>query len=189
MKKVGSVASTCLLVFLIAMVAVIAVPKFFGVKMLTVMGSSMEPTIEAGDLIYVFPTDAENIKVGDVISFVMNKELTVATHRVVSIDDDQKHFTTKGDANSGDDGKVAYGNVLGVARITVPKVGYLMYFFSTVKGRILGGALLMGLILTAFFLSDDKKKTGESDDGDPDETDGADQSDDEFDLIPDDFDA
>ena len=45
-------------------------------------------------------TDPSLIEQGDVVTFIMNEEGMLVTHRVVSIDRTDKTFTTKGDANN-----------------------------------------------------------------------------------------
>ena len=44
------------------------------------------------------------MQVGDAITFVLNEDLDVVTHRVISIDAENEHFYTQGDANDAPDG-------------------------------------------------------------------------------------
>lgn len=66
--------------------------KVIGFQTYSVLSGSMEPTYHTGSLIYVKKTDPQDIKVGDPITFVLDENLTVATHRVIKIDDPNQHF-------------------------------------------------------------------------------------------------
>lgn len=168
MKKIASVISTTILVILIAAALFVAVPRLFGIKMYTVLSGSMEDALSVGDLIYVFPTDPEKIKEGDIISFVLNENLTVATHRVVAVDRDGGRFTTKGDANNAQDaGSVIYGNVIGVEKFSIPKVGYVFDYINTTAGRIIAITIIAALTIFTIALSDSKKKTALPDKEEP----------------------
>jgi len=159
MKKIASVISTTILVILIAAALFVAVPRLFGIKMYTVLSGSMEDALSVGDLIYVFPTDPEKIKEGDIISFVLNETLTVATHRVVAVDRDAGRFTTKGDANNAQDaGSVIYGNVIGVEKYSIPKIGYFFDYVNTTAGRIIAITIIAALTIFTIALSDSKEK-------------------------------
>ena len=159
MKKIASVISTTILVILIAAALFVAVPRLLGIKMFTVLSGSMEDTLSVGDLIYVFPTDPEKIREGDVISFVLNESLTVATHRVVAVDRENGRFTTKGDANNANDaGTVLYGNVIGVEKFSIPQVGYFFDYVNTTAGRIIAITIIAVLTIFTVALSDSKKK-------------------------------
>lgn len=81
------------------------VPSIGGNAPLIVLTGSMDPTIKAGDLIVTKKIDAEDVKVGDVISFFDpdGNGSTIVTHRVISIEIDENSgemvFRTKGDNN------------------------------------------------------------------------------------------
>ncbi len=159
MKKAASILSTTILAVLIAAALFVAVPKLFGIKMYAVLSGSMENVLSVGDLIYVVPTDPDKIGEGDIISFVLNKDLLVATHRVVGIDRANQRFTTKGDANDTQDAAgVIYGNVIGVEKFAIPQVGYLFSFISTTAGQIIAVTIIILLAVISFVLSDSKKK-------------------------------
>lgn len=176
MKKIASVISTTILIIMIAAALFVAVPKLFGIKMYSVLSGSMEPVLSIGDLIYVVPANPENIKEGDVISFVLNEDLLVATHRVAAVDTENMRFTTKGDANSAEDaGTVLFGNVIGIEKFSLPKVGYLFSAINTTVGRIISITIIIMLAIVSFVLSDDKKKPASKDSTNPaDPTDPAD---------------
>ncbi|MBQ7547930.1 MAG: signal peptidase I [Clostridia bacterium] len=84
------------------------VPSVFGYSFMQVATGSMEPTIQTGSLIIVRETGAENIQVGDVITFYSSDPLIAGkpnTHRVVAVrqENGQPVFTTRGDAAQQDD--------------------------------------------------------------------------------------
>src|SRR3546814_13140355 len=91
-------------------ISVVAVPKFNGWIPLTVLSGSMEPTYPVGSQVVVErvgPKDADDLEVGDVITFLPRPEDTsVVTHRIVRKahrPDGIPVFTTRGDANNSDD--------------------------------------------------------------------------------------
>ena len=93
------------------------VPTLGGYAPLIVLTDSMYPEIESGDLIFIKSEKAENVKVGDVISFFDpdGNGTSVVTHRVVEIvNDGGLRFRTKGDANNTEDPSlVPAGNLVG----------------------------------------------------------------------------
>lgn len=167
MKKVLSKIWNVVSFILVGLVVVCAVflmgSRIFGFRVFNVISGSMEPTYSVGDLIYVKNVDVNTIKVGDPITFVLNEELVVATHRVVRIDAENQHFYTKGDANSIEDGDpVHYNNVIGVPKFAIPMLGYLSDFVQNPPGMYI--CIAVGIILLlAVFLPDliGKKKTEE----------------------------
>ncbi len=75
-----------LFVALIVLLAVLLVGvRLVGLTPYTVLSGSMEPTYHVGSLIYVKKVDPAEVKIGDPITFVVNEDLLVATHRVVDI--------------------------------------------------------------------------------------------------------
>ena len=95
-KKIWNVISTVLVVIVVVVALLLVGARLFGLQVYAVLSGSMEPTYHVGSVIYVEPVDPSEIQVGDPITFVMNEELTVATHRVVRIDAENSHFYTKG---------------------------------------------------------------------------------------------
>lgn len=84
------------------------VPALFGMSMLTVLTGSMAPTLPERSLILVRATPAEEIRVGDVITFytsIAGHDGVVNTHRVVEVtrQDGVSAFRTQGDANALED--------------------------------------------------------------------------------------
>lgn len=122
-----------ILTAILALAAVIGVAAALGpatgrYRATTALSGSMRPTIDPGDVIVSVPVDAEDVRVGDVVTFERPDGSGNVTHRVVAIDreDGEVHVTTKGDANESVDrfdvrfvGRTAWRTV-GV----VPKAGH-----------------------------------------------------------------
>lgn len=83
------------------------VPGIGGTTPMVVMTDSMHPVIKSGDLIIVHPAKAEELAVGDVITFFDpdSNGSSVVTHRIAKIETKkgELYFTTKGDANNIED--------------------------------------------------------------------------------------
>jgi signal peptidase len=137
------------MVLIVAAIVAVAVAKmFFGVRTFAVLTGSMTPAIEPGDLVFTVPTEFDDIQAGDVITFVLNEDLDVATHRVASKDVQAQTIVTKGDANAQTDGSpVLYGNVVGVVRLVIPKAGFVLSFLSSATGKIVTVTVVLALAI------------------------------------------
>jgi signal peptidase len=131
----------------------IVVPSLFGMKVLTVVSGSMEPTLGVGSLVIderIAPLDA---RPGDVVSFPdESRGGTLVTHRVRSVraEGGTADFVTKGDANNATERwSVPTKGEIGRVVYHVPKVGYARAFIAGPNARfvILGGVLLLGFWL------------------------------------------
>ena len=145
--------------------ALLAGAKVIGFQTYSVLSGSMEPTYHTGSLIYVKKTDPQDIRVGDPITFVLDENLTVATHRVIKIDDPNQHFYTQGDANEYPDASpVHYKNLIGKPVFTIPYLGYFAGYVKDPPGRYLALAAAAIIILLVFLpdLFDDKDKDKDS---------------------------
>lgn len=106
-----------------------------------VAGTSMEPTIGRGSIIYVHATG--QYEPADAITFVVDDR--VVTHRVVA--ESSHGLVTKGDANdASDDWHVDDSQVVGEVFLVVPLVGYLIGFVGRPAGYV-AVVLLPGLVL------------------------------------------
>ena len=170
-KKIWN-AVTWLLVAVVVLAAVLlAGVRLVGLTPFVVLSGSMEPTYPTGSLIYVKQTAPEDVEVGDPITFVLNEDLTVATHRVVEINEEEGWFRTKGDANDTADGSpVLFENLIGVPQFCIPKLGYLSNFLTNPPGMYIGWSVVI-VVLILFFMPDilrwadkpDKKSAGRAD--------------------------
>lgn len=125
--------------------------RIMGYQVYTVISGSMEPKYSVGDLLYVKKIDVNTIKVGDDITFVLNEDLVVATHRVVRVDAENQRFYTKGIANEVEDSEpVHFNNVIGVPKFSIPKLGYVSDFVQNPPGMYITIGIGIILILLVF---------------------------------------
>lgn len=151
MKVLSSILTTFLSIVIVILAILLVGIRLIGYIPYTVLSASMEPAYKVGSLVYVKSIPAEEIVVGDAITFVMNEDLLVATHRVVEIDQENQRFTTKGDANKIVDGSpVHFNNLLGRVAFTVPFLGYVANFINTPSGRWVAVAVVLFIILLLF---------------------------------------
>ena len=160
-KKAWSIVSIIIVVIVVLCAVFLMGSRIMGYRVFNVLSGSMAPQYNVGDLIYVKETDPKNVQVGDPITFVLNEDLVVATHRVVRIDAENSHFYTKGDANETvDSTPVHFKNLIGVPQFAIPKLGYVLDFIQNPPGMYI--TIGAGIILVVLvFLPDiiNKKKT------------------------------
>ena len=161
LKKIWNVISTILVVLIVLCAVFLMGSRLMGYQVFNVISGSMEPEYSVGDLIYVKAVDPNDIEVDMPITFVLNEDLVVATHRVVEIDAENQYFYTKGDANETvDSAPVHFNNVIGVPQFSIPLLGYVSDFIQNPPGTYI--TIGVGVVLiAAVFLPDmigNKKK-------------------------------
>ena len=165
LKKIWNIVSTALVVLIVLCAVFLMGSRLLGFQCYNVISPSMEPEYLVGDLIYVKEVDPTTIKEGDVITFIVNEDLVVGTHRVVRVDAENQRFYTKGDANEIEDqSPVHFNNVIGVPQFSIPKLGYVSDFVQNPPGMYI--TIGVGIILIlAVFLPDmiGKKKNKDED--------------------------
>jgi signal peptidase len=150
-KKAWSVVSTVLVVLIVLCAVFLMGTRLIGYRVYSVISGSMEPELSVGDLLYVRPVDPAKIEVGDDISFVLNEDLVVATHRVVRIDAEKQHIYTKGIANEIEDSEpVHFKNVIGVVDFSLPLLGYVSDYIQSSPGMYITIAAVSVLIVLVF---------------------------------------
>lgn len=116
------------------------VPSIGNFQIYSVVGGSMEPNIHKGSVVITRRPKVEDLKVGDVITFISpGDKKTVVTHRIAKISNTggEITFTTRGDANDREDIEPLPANyILGQVRLTIPLVGNLMNFSRSKAGLI-----------------------------------------------------
>lgn len=151
LKKIWNITSTVLVVVIVLCAVFLMGSRLLGFKCYTVISGSMKPEYNVGDLLYVKDVDVNTIKVGDPITFILNEDLVVATHRVVRIDAENQRFYTKGDANEIEDSEpVHFNNVIGVPQFSIPKLGYVSDFVQNPPGMYITIGVGIILILIVF---------------------------------------
>ena len=163
LKKIWNVISSILVAVVVLLALLLVGARIVGLQVFTVLSGSMEPTYHTRSLIYVKPCAPEDVQVGDAITFVLNEDLDVVTHRVISIDAENEHFYTQGDANDAPDGAPVYfKNLIGRPVFTIPYLGYVSHWVSNPPGMYLAIALALVLIILTF-LPDRLRKASEAD--------------------------
>ena len=143
LKKIWDSVTTVLVALVVLLAVFLMGSRLVGYQVYNVISGSMEPTYSVGDLLYVKQVDPDSVKVGDPITFVLNEDLVVATHRVIQVDGENRRFYTKGDANeTADAAPVHFNNLIGIPVFAVPMLGYVsayiqsppgMYIFSNIQ--------------------------------------------------------
>lgn len=118
--------------------------SIFGFRAFIALSDSMSATdFDAGDLVLVKEVDPATLKEGDIIAYISrssasNGETTTHKIRRLTADEDgEPGFITYGTTTDTDDeGIVTYGDVLGVYRGHIPKVGRFIAFIKTTGGFI-----------------------------------------------------
>lgn len=122
-----------------------AIPNILGFYGFTISTASMEPAINAGDYLISKKVKSDNIKVGDIITFI--EEDTIITHRVSDIITNQYGeaiFITKGDSNNiEDDTRVIDENIVSKYIFKIPKIGYIFDYFKYMNSISKIGILLL----------------------------------------------
>ena len=151
LKKIWNIVSTALVVLMVLCAVFLMGSRVMGYQCFTVISGSMEPKYSVGDLIYVKKVEANTIQVGDDITFILNEDLVVATHRVVRIDAENQRLYTKGLANEIEDSDpVHFNNVIGVPQFSIPKLGYVSDFVQNPPGMYITIGIGIILILAVF---------------------------------------
>ena len=165
LKKILNVISTILVAIVVVLALLLVGARFIGLNVYTVLSGSMEPTYHVGSLIYVKDVDTDELKAGDVITYMLDED-TIVTHRIADVIPDETdpsiiRFQTKGDANDSVDGSlVHYKNVIGTPVFSIPKLEYLANYIQKPPGRyiaISAGAIILLLVFLPDLFSDDDK--------------------------------
>lgn len=172
LKKILNIASTVIVIFVVICAIFLMGSRLLGFRVFTVVSGSMAPKYNTGDLIYVKEVEPESVEVGDVITFVVNEDLVVATHRVVRIDGENRRFYTKGDANDLEDTPpVHFNNLIGTPKFSIPLLGYVSSFVQNPPGMYIAVAVAV-LLIAAVFLPDLFKKKEHAEAEEPKNSDG-----------------
>ena len=139
----------CLLLILVLVCIPLTVPRFFGVRIYSVISGSMEPAIPTGSLLYITEAQPEEIEEEEVIAFYGVKDAaSIITHRVIENRVVMGEFITKGDANQTQDmNPVPYDNFIGKVAYTIPKAGKAAELFTSLEGKILAAGVIAAAVL------------------------------------------
>ena len=119
-------------------------PKF---SLYTIISPSMVPNINVYDVVFDMKVNANEIKQGDVITFISTSSLSegaTITHRVVDIieTDSGRKFRTKGDNNLvADTSLVDESHLIGKVLFKIPALGRVQFLLQS-KGGLLFALLI-----------------------------------------------
>jgi signal peptidase I len=130
LKRAGRLASGAALLAGIAAAALVLLPSVLGLERYVIVSGSMTGTYDEGTLLLSEVVPTEELRVGDVITYLPPSGDHLVTHRIVSIDRDAagRIYRTKGDANPVADPWTFRldGETQARAAFGVPKVGHLL---------------------------------------------------------------
>lgn len=109
---------------------------------LTVESGSMEPVLSEGDLLFVWETPYEELKVGDTVTFHGNNELV--THRIVR--EDGSRFVTRGMANNVEDPSIGPEEYCAKVALVFPGAGAVLEILTTPVNLALISLLVLMLL-------------------------------------------
>ncbi len=146
--KICNALSVIMVLVVVAIGAVMIVPKVMGNDIYAVLSGSMEPYYHVGSIVIVDKSiTPEEIEIGDPITF-RKGDNAIATHRVIDINTETREFKTKGDANEAEDlAPVSFDNMIGKAGKSIPMIGYIPLYMRTKKGMFCIGAYVIVFIL------------------------------------------
>ncbi|MCR6033747.1 signal peptidase I [Nocardioides sp. zg-579] len=146
-----------ILALLGVLTAAVLVPRIAGGTPFTVLTGSMEPGLPPGTLIVTRPTPAEDIRIGEVVTFqIESGKPQVVTHRVIAVrpgPEGRPEFLTQGDANeTPDEGWRPAESVRGVLWYSLPKLGYANNVLTGDQRQLAVHGVATALILYALGL-------------------------------------
>lgn len=168
-KKIWNIFTTVTVILVVVFAIMLVGVRFIGVQVFSVISGSMEPEYPVGSLIYVKEAEFHEVKKGDVITYVLPNG-TTSTHRVVSVDEENRQFYTKGDANKiADSSPVSEKNLLGKPVFKIPILGFVAYYIQRPPGMYvaiaIGALMVIAVFLPDIFKSDGKKNIKAPDNG------------------------
>ena len=127
------------IVFLAIIFSLVRAPG--GISLFIVQSGSMEPSVKTGSL--ALTQNKNEYFEGEIVTFIPNSETKMSEnrasimHRIVAEtkENGKTYFTTKGDANQGNDPEpVTKNQILGKVLITIPYAGYAVSYARTIPG-------------------------------------------------------
>lgn len=116
------------------LITVVVVLRLAGFKFYSVKTESMTPVLTVNDIVCAYPVSFESLNKGNIITYVIDNKGTTVTHRIVSIDEDNRAVQTKGDNNEYPDIEpVEEENIIGKMVFKIPLLGKLK-FSNNLKG-------------------------------------------------------
>jgi signal peptidase len=150
-RAAGWVVIVALAGVLLSLTAFVAAQRAYDWEAVIVTGGSMEPTIRLGAVAVVEPVEADNLDLGQIVTFEDPlSQGRLVTHRIVGFTEDGD-LLTRGDANTENDAApVPRGSVRSRVLFSIPYLGYLAQGSRSVGllGAVLLGLGCLSLVLT-----------------------------------------
>jgi signal peptidase I len=155
-KLARGASGVVLVLVIVAVVGGMLVPALLGYNLYAIDGGSMEPTIHRGALAYAEEVHADELKVGDIITYVPPGHSRAVTHRIVEVTRPDPRgrpvYRTKGDANARPDMRLFRLDRPTQARysFSVPVIGWALIFLGIPVVKVL--ALGLPALLVAVWM-------------------------------------
>ncbi|MET0930695.1 MAG: signal peptidase I [Aeromicrobium sp.] len=149
LRSVGNVILTVTAIIgSICIVATVAA-VVLDVRPLVFRSGSMAPSIDTGSLAVARTVDADDVRIGDVVS-VLDAQGVRITHRIetVTVRDGTATLVLKGDANAAVDDEPYVVTTADRVLFDIPRAGYVVSWMSGPVGVFLGGLLVGGILLS-----------------------------------------
>ena len=125
-RKLCDLLGTLLVTVMILLAVLLVGVRLIGLTPYAVLSGSMEPTYHVGSLIYVQDIDPADVTIGTPLTFVVNEDLLLATHRVVDVE----VRNTKEEAVLDEGGNPTYDEHGNMVTQTIP-LDEPAYYFTT----------------------------------------------------------
>ncbi len=138
----------CLSLFVVTLRFLGESPSIFGYSFYYVLTGSMEPEIMSGEIILCESADPQELKVGDVITYIGEKgdlKGKIITHKIVEINGDS--FITQGVANDIPDPSIRPSQILSRYVTTIPLAGKIFSVINSKFGFIFLIVIPLGLLI------------------------------------------
>lgn len=173
-KKVLGIVISCVLGLSVLVVVIAGVqimqgnhPQILGYSFYHVMTGSMEPTISTNANVVVKSVDAEDLEVGDIITFQSQDEAiygSANTHRIIEVTTDEAGelcFITQGDANPvADDIAVYPEDIYGKVVFYTTAIYWITVFFAFAQTGVgFVTVIVLPIMLVSYFYMKDFVKS------------------------------
>ncbi|MBA7646492.1 hypothetical protein ES703_54256 [subsurface metagenome] len=150
---------------MLILIAALVVAGFFSVRgelpFMPVLGASMEPTLQSGNLILIEEVAPSEVKVGDIIVYKVPAAIQdhygyppIIAHRVIKVNTERGYyFRTKGDNTGEDPFTVRSQDLKGTISQQIPYAGLPLLFLQSEQGLIF---VAVALSLFAVYLFADE---------------------------------
>jgi len=151
LRHAGGIIGCALLTLAAGLVLALDVaPRVLPYRAYAILGGSMEPTIPFGSEVVLRPVRADQLRIGDIITFRKpGDSVEFVTHRIVRVERSggRRYFLTKGDANALPDAwRVPATGTGWRYAFTVPFLGYVSAALDMLAVRLVALVLVAVLV-------------------------------------------